>query len=205
MQPHAGPDGGSSTIDTDHDWLCDFTESFDQSDPTRADTDEDGLPDGIEGQYAFSPIDDQDPGFGRVVYLQATPGARAQLDLHVLVDGAGESFGGELAAWNSIEPSWPSVSQFFTGAIAVSAEPADHVFGFPENGDHIDSIVGETRLGYRLSFAYTEPTAGECAQALAFTYAIKRQDGARFGTSNYLLVITPSTETIPWCPATTCL
>lgn len=197
-------DAAHGALDTDSDWLCDVTETAIDTDPSDPDSDQDRLPDGVELQHGLNPLDAADPSPAQVVFLRAVPGGLTDVNLHVVVDGAGEAFTGELDAWVTLDGTWPSASHYFTTAIATSADPPDHVFGFPDNGDRIDSVVGVTRLGFRLRFAFTDAVARDCAQAVGFHYAIKRQDGARFGERFYLLVITPDTENIVWCPARSC-
>lgn len=204
--PPAGlSDASSSRADNDSDWLCDETETRAGTDPERIDSDGDRLPDGMEVQYGLDPLDAADPAVGGLVFLGATPGSMTALELHVVVDGAGESFSGELDVWPALDPSWATAERYFTGAIATSAEPPDHVFGFPDNGDRIASVVGETRLGFRLRFAFGQDVAATCPQAVPFGYAIKRQDGVRFGDRRYVLLVAPDTDTITWCAAESCL
>jgi hypothetical protein len=204
--PMAPPlDGSQGVLDTDSDWLCDDTERHIGSDPGLLDTDGDRLPDGIELQYGLSPLDDADPGLSRVVFLEAQPGGQTDLNLHVVVDGAGEAFSGELSAWPALDAVWATAEHYFAGAIATSADPPDHVFGFPDNGDRIGSVVGETRIGFRLRFAFNDNATASCAQAVTFGYALKRQDGARFGDQSYVLITSPDDEAITWCPARSCL
>ncbi len=198
-------DGSHGLMDSDSDWLCDDTERQIGSDPNLLDSDDDRVPDGIELQYGFNPLDDADPGLSRIVFLEAQPGSQSALDLHVLVDGAGEAFSGELSAWPALDSVWATAEHYFAGAIATSADPPDHVFGFPDNGDRIGSIVGETRVGFRVRFAFNDNATATCAQAVTFSYALKRQDGARFGDQTYVLITTPDAETIAWCPARSCL
>lgn len=192
-------------LDSDADWLCDATERGAGTDPSLADSDGDRLPDGLELQYGLNALDDGDPGVAQIVFLVAAPGSVGELDLFVVVDGAGEAFSGEMEAWPVLDPTWSNAESYFTNAIAISAEPPDHVFGFPDNGDRIGSVVGETRLGFQLRFAFNADVAGNCAQAVPFTYAVKRQDGARFGDRYYVLVVAPDTDSIAWCPARSCL
>jgi hypothetical protein len=198
-------DAASQRPDTDSDWLCDETELRAGTDPQSADSDGDRLPDGVEVQYGLDPLDDADPGATGIVFLRATPGSMSELQLHVVVDGAGESFSGELDAWPGLDASWATAEQYFATAVATSAEPPDHVFGFPANGDRIGSVVGETRLGFRLRFVFGRDVAAVCPEVVPFGYAIKRQDGVRFGDRHYTLVVAPDIDTISWCPAETCL
>jgi len=198
-------DAATSRADSDSDWLCDETEGRAGTDPTLVDTDGDRVPDGIEVQYGLDPLDAADPGLSGLVVLSAMPGAMTDFVLYAVVDGDGTSFAGELEAWPSFDPSWATAERYFSGAIATSAEPPDHVFGFPDNGDRIGSVVGETRLGFRLRFRFGQDIAAPCAQAVAFSYAIKRQDGARFGDRRYILIIAPDPADIRWCAAQTCL
>lgn len=199
------PDATVTDGDSDGDWLCDSTERGIGTDPLVVDSDGDRLPDGLELHYGLSPLDEAEPGAPQIAVLRAQPGSVTDLELHVVVDGAGEAFSGELAAWQPLDVTWPSADNYFAIAQATSADPPDHVFGFPNNGDRIESVVGQTRLGFRLRFVFTESEPRDCAQAVPFNYAIKRQDGVRFGDRNYILLITPDAEDITWCAARSCL
>lgn len=204
-QPIGDSDASSAPNDSDSDWLCNTTEARTRTDPHLVDSDGDRVPDGIEVQYAYNPLDAADPGPTALVLLAATPGGQTEVDLHVVVDGAGESFAGEVDAWPALEAAWPSAERYFAGAVATSAEPPDHVFGFPTNGDQFGSVVGETRLGFRLRFVYGQDTSATCAQVVTFNYAVKRQDGVRFGDRRYLLIVAPDTNDLQWCPPSTCI
>lgn len=204
-QPDAEADAHIARMDRDHDWMCDSTEGVLGTDSMVADSDGDGIADGVEFQLGLDPKSAVDPPANARLFLTADPGAQSALDVHVVVDGAGESFSGELEGWPALEADWSTADRYFAEAMATSADPADHVHGFPENGDTIQSVTGETRLGFRLRFVYRDAVARDCVQAVPFRYAIKRQDGVRFGERQYLLVIGPSTGAKPWCPATDCI
>jgi hypothetical protein len=203
--PDAGVDANVPRMDRDHDWLCDSTEGVLGTDPAVADSDGDGIADGVEFQHGLDPKSAMDPATNTRVFLAASPGAQSELSVHVVVDGAGESFSGELEGFPALEADWPNADRYFAEAMATSADPADHVFGFPENGDSIGSVVGETRLGFRLRFLYRDNTSRDCVQAVPFRYAIKRQDGIRFGERLYLLIVEPSAGPKNWCPSTSCI
>lgn len=202
--PIARPDGGSLAYDTDFDWLCDDTELRIGTDPELADSDGDRLPDGLELQYGLGPLDQLSPGLTAIPTLAAEPGGTAEVEVFAVVEGAGEAFSGELQAWPGLDPAWPMADHYFTGAVVSSAEPPDRVYGVSDDGDRIGSVLGQARLGFRVRFAYLEDVPAECAQAVPFSYAVKRQDGTRFGDSYGVLIVAPDADSIAWCRTDTC-
>ena len=193
--------------DRDHDGLCDDTEEQLGTNPDKLDTDGDGWPDATEEIIDTDPQDPNSPSRDQVGYLSPDPGT---LDFSAAItaygDGDGET--GQFLARNGLDRKNRRASDYFLGMVATDAEPPDNVRGEHADAGHFDSIVGATRLTFRLQFAIMSAQSLSCAAALPFDLALKSDAGGLIGTQRYVLVVTgkqPPLVATDFCLPTPCL
>ena len=104
--------------------------------------------------------------------------------------GDGEGVTGQLLARNGLDRNNRRASDYFRGMVATGAEPPDNVRGEHDDAGHFDSILGATRLTFRLQFAIMSAQKLTCAAALPFDLALKSDAGGLIGTQRYVLVLT---------------
>ncbi len=182
--------GKPSATDRDHDGVCDDTERTLGSNLDDPDSDHDGFPDFVEAVNGFSLTDPQSPALDQVAYLPAMQGASTDFDLRATVDGAGDGATGDFAAYTTVDSHKRTASDFFTTDSAVAAEPPDNVRGIETTSARFDSVLGHTRLSFRLRFEYKLDATYKCAQGYGFAYAVKTDTGKQTGSRDYMLVVT---------------
>ena len=189
----AGADAGLLADDRDGDGLCDHTELQFGTDPRSADSDGDGLPDLIELANGFDPVGPQQPASDQVAWLQARGGAAIDFPVRTTVDGEGLGLSGYFESVPSIYSDGSSAQDFYGSTLAVSADPVDAVRSIDSESARFFSVLGHTRLGFSLHFAYTaDAPAIDCARAYPFRYGIKSDDGKVVSERLYLLVVSSS-------------
>jgi hypothetical protein len=194
--------------DTDQDGLCDRSEDQLRTNPDSIDSDADHIPDVIEVIGGYDPTDPTSPGPDQLGYLEAVSGRLLDLELRGTVDGNGQGATGQFSALNAFDARGLRASDFFVSGLAVSAEPPDHVRGIRASDERFSSVLGRTRLRFRVSFAYESDAKLNCAAGLPFVYAIKNDVGGYNDARNYLLIVTPkqsALEAADFCRPVACL
>jgi hypothetical protein len=208
-RPAAKKSTVSPAVDSDSDGLCDITEQQLGTDPMSADTDSDGLPDAIEVSYGFDPTDQTAPSADQLAHLEARGGAVLDFPVRTTVQGDGQGVTGVFQPLSSIYADGATAEDFFIGASAVSADPADGVRSIATGSARFDSVLGPTRLAFSLHFEHpTDDTkAPSCAKAYPFRYSVKSDDGDTRGDRLFLLIVSPEGQagTAPqYCPLKGC-
>jgi hypothetical protein len=188
--------------DRDHDHLCDDSEQELGTNPDKADSDDDAWPDVIEAIIDTDPHDPNSPSRDQVGYLMPDPGT-LDFDAAITAHGDGAGVSGEFIARNGLDRSNRRAGDYFRSLTATGAEPPDNVRGEHDDAGHFDSILGATRLSFRLRFALTSAKLTTCAAALPFDLALKSDTGGVIGTRRYVLVVTD--EEPPLIAADFCL
>lgn len=214
LDDEAGAGGGdvaglAGREDRDGDGLCDVSEEVAGTDRDAPNTDRDRLPDLFEVAYDFNAANPDIPAADQVGYLDARPGASLDFTVRATVDGDGQGHTGQFRAQTPIYGGTVGADTFFTGSVAVSADPTDNVRGLEADASRFGSVLGSTRLSFRLRFQV--PTDIEldedCARAYPFRYELKGDDGESRARRQYLLVVAPdgaSGPEGPWCPLPAC-
>lgn len=203
--PDADPVDGGSTDDYDGDGLCNQTESERGTDPLRADTDSDGIPDGPEVLLGFDPTSDESPGRGRTQLLrESTAGT-----LDVLIERDLFAEGQDLVASFSATPVNDDANQdantFFRSATATFASPAGN-FSSIDN-QSVRGVTGRLLVGYELRFEYGDALVRECVRAYPYRYTIKRSDAVIVGVETRVVVVIPPGDNLTsarWCARPAC-
>jgi hypothetical protein len=177
--------------DTDHDGLCDISEGMIGTDPTSLDTDHDGFPDVVEAIAEYVATDPSSPGVDQVVYLLAQAGQRVQAEITTTIVGNGAGATGQFNARNAYDRNGLWARDFFVGAVAVEALPPDNARGIVAQDERFTSVLGRTRLTFRLTFAFDTQLQPDCAAALPFDYEVKGDVGAYLASRKFMLVVTP--------------
>jgi hypothetical protein len=194
--------------DRDHDGLCDSSEQRLGTNPAKLDTDADGFPDVVEVLSVYDPTDPTLPGPDQVGYLVAQPGSTLDLELRGTIDGDGQSATGQFMARSAFDAHGLRASDFFMSGLAVGAEPPDNARGIQAEEERFGSVLGRTRLTFRLHFQFNRPLTLDCAPALPFDYAIKSDVGGYVSIRNYLLVLLPHAAPLKpedYCRPVACL
>ena len=187
--------------DRDHDGLCDDSEEELGTNPDKLDSDDDGWPDATEAIVDTDPLDPNSPSRDQVGSISPDPGT---LDFSAAITafGDGEGVTGQFLARNGLDRKNRRAIDYFRGMVATSAEPPDNVRGEHADAGHFDSIVGATRLTFRLQFAIMSAQNLPCAAALPFDLALKSDAGGLIGTQRYVLVVTSKQPRGPTLAAT---
>jgi len=191
--------------DRDGDGLCDNTERAADTDPERTDTDGDGLSDLVEVANRLHPRRAGSPAEDQVATLRAAPGNSLTFPVRLTVNGDGRGLLGAFEAWPPLYAPEHSAADFFVEARAVSATPGDNVRGLDSESQRFGLVVGETRLGFELRFAYGELEVADCIAAYPFRYSLKLDSGDTFEERLYLLLVMPDNEQAAFCLPTDCL
>lgn len=196
--------------DLDRDGLCDNTETALGTDPERADTDGDGLPDALEQIAGSDPRDRLDPNRDRVAYLQA--GRSLDVDIAVVLDEPAGSIHGELADRNALDAQSRRAGDYHLSTIAVSAQPPENVREIEADKARFVSVLGHTRLAFRLRFEAPSIAAVDCAPVLPFDLLAVDETSVARTSERALLVVTnreisPETDAhaIHYCLPIACL
>jgi hypothetical protein len=194
--------------DRDQDGLCDASEQRLGTDPSKFDTDADGFPDVVEVLSGYKPTDPVLPGPDQVGYLVAEPGRTLELELRSTIDGDGQGATGQFMARSAFDARGLSAGDFFMSGQAIAAEPPENVRGMQASEEHFASVLGRTRLTFRLHFQFDSTQTLDCAAALPFDYAIKSDISGYVSIRNYLLVLMPNgagLEPKDFCRPVACL
>jgi hypothetical protein len=178
--------------DRDRDGLCDSSEERIGTNPDVLDTDADGLPDVVEVLAGYNPTDPSNPGLDQLGYLVGQPGRALDLELRSTIEGNGQGATGQFMARNAFDVQGLRASDFFVSALAVGAEPPDNVRGIRAGEERFGSVLGRTRLTFRLHFEFASDVMLRCVAALPFMYSIKSDTGGYMGSRDYLLVVPPN-------------
>jgi len=186
---------GELFSDRDEDGLCDSTENEVGTDPRDGDSDHDGLPDLIELVYGFDPTEPLEPAADQIGMLEARRGGSLEFPVRATVEGDGQGLRGIFQSLPSIYADGRAAADFFVGASAVSADPVDGVRSINEESARFAAVLGKTRLGFILQFAYAaeelDPMSVECTRSYPFSYAVQSDDGHTRAERMYLLLVVP--------------
>jgi hypothetical protein len=177
--------------DRDRDGVCDGTELALMSDPDRADTDRDGIPDFTEAFSNFVVTDPLVPAPDQVFYLFATARESVAFELRMTVNGSGLGYTGEFRALDAPDPRGITAKDFYLGAEALGGEPADNVRGVQAQSEHFASVLGKTRVSFQLRFAVGATKVAGCTMGYPFEYRLKDDNGRFSASRDYMLVVTP--------------
>jgi hypothetical protein len=180
--------------DRDHDGVCNGTEIALASNPERADTDGDGFPDFTEVMANYVPTNPVVPNPDQVTYLSGSSESTVDFEVRMTVDGAGLGYTGEFRPDASPDPRGISAKDFFLGAEAVGGQPTDNVRGVDAEGERFNSVLGKTRVSFRLHFALGRNKAASCAIGYPFEYRLKDDNGRYSAARSFMLVVTPADE-----------
>jgi hypothetical protein len=198
----------AAVLGSDHDGVCDATEQQVGTDPHKADSDGDGLPDLIELANGFNPVDAGNPALDQVAQLEARVGAGLDFPARATVEGDGQGVSGLFQAISALYSDGVSAEDFFTGASAVSADPSDGVRNIDATGARFDSVFGHTRLVFSLHFEYPgSANPPKCAKAYPFRYSVKSDDGSTYADRLFLLVLMPEGQLgsdVSYCEPKSC-
>jgi hypothetical protein len=130
-------------------------------------------------------------------YLEAKEQGSLEFAVRATVHGEGQGFSGYFQALAAVYADGLSAADFFAGASAVAAHPADAVRGIDQGSAHFAAVLGKTRLAFSLRFAFPFEEIGtvDCARAYPFRYAIKTDDGETRAERLYLLMVVPENGT----------
>ncbi|MEM6957576.1 MAG: hypothetical protein AAF411_25690 [Myxococcota bacterium] len=204
LPPEIGPDVPLDREDFDGDGVCNDTESFQGTNAANADSDSDGIPDGVELQRGFDPLNRNDPPAEAIDVLRDNSGG-TQGAFEVSVFGFGEDYAGAFDA-NFLDDNGDSALSFFDGSIAAYAIPEVNVASVESDAQTIRAVQGRTLLGYEVRFAFGENFVRACNRALPYFYNVKRSDGVLVAVERRVLFVFPegATREDPWCFADGC-
>jgi len=202
MPSDAGAD--PSREDSDHDGLCDTTEVAAGTDPNAPDSDGDGLPDGLEQVLGFSALDDSSPTAEQQIQASTT----TTVVVRFTVDGMGETFQGVFLPVSSPFASQDDASSLLSGARGVEALPPDNVRNMLADAQRFETVTGTTRLSFELTFNLSTLTPEACTLAYPFAYGVSQVGGGLLEQRNYLLIVpgeTPNGAAPDYCLAANCI
>lgn len=201
------PSAHTGDEDTDADGVCDATEEELGTDAKVADTDEDGIADLVEIAYDLGELDASRPASERVAVLDGRPGASIEFQVRATVHGDGDGESGTFEVEPAVYDDDRDAGTFFTGALAVSAEPHENVRGIDYGAEKFASVLGETRLAFSLRFEQPIEEIPPCVRGYPFSYTITSTRGDVTNVDRYLLVVVPDGTTFdggPWCGVDPC-
>src|SRR5690606_38201001 len=139
-------------VDSDGDGLCDSTELSRGTDPNLPDTDGDGVSDRVEVDFGFRPTRTDSPDRTLLIYLSERRGASVDAPIVYTARGQGESFSGSFQPLAVVDPDGVTAEDYFSAAIALRANPPQHVFQIVPEEQHFDTVIGRTELYFMVSF-----------------------------------------------------
>lgn len=182
--------------DSDRDGVCNATEVDLRTDPDRADTDRDGLPDFTELIANYDSTDPIEPGPELVAYLPADSSASIDFEVRMTVEGSGLGYTGEFRERDALDARGFTAKDFFDDAKAVAGEPSDNVRGVQASSERFDSVLGRTRLAFMLHFSTGAVKPVGCSVGYPFEYRLKDDAGRFTSARDYLLVVVPEAARI---------
>ncbi|HKU44447.1 MAG TPA: hypothetical protein VJR89_40080 [Polyangiales bacterium] len=211
VEPPAAVSGRGSidpNADRDHDGVCDGTERELGSDADRADSDHDGLPDFTEIVAGFNLTDPTIPSPDQVGFLAGVPQAALDMRVRMTLEGSGQGYTGEFREMDALEAHGLTARDFFEGAVAQGGEPPDNIRGVVVDSERIGSVLGRTRLAFKLRFRVSTDKLPDCAIGFPFEYRLKADNEKVAASRDYVLVVTPETEDgerAKFCVPSSCL
>lgn len=205
--PDAAADSGD-TPDRDRDGVCDATEQRYGGDIAGSDTDRDGMPDLMELIAGFNPDEPTQPSPDQVAILSGEPQAVLDFELRLTLDGRGQGYTGAFEAGTPLAGDSLSASSFYTGAVAMAADPRENVRGMVATSERIGVVDGRTRLSFRLSFRNTQTQPATCTAGYPFLYRITADNGSLAVSRPFLLIVTSDLDSggsSEFCMPTSCL
>ena len=193
-----------SREDSDRDGLCDATEVEAGTDPKLPDSDGDGLPDGLEHVLGFSPLDDTSPAAEQRIQTSPT----TTVVVRFTVDGMGETFQGIFLPVSNPFASQDDAASLLSSARALEALPPDNVRNMLADAQRFETVTGTTRLSFELTFDLSTQTPEVCTLAYPFTYGISQVGGSLVDQREYLLIVpgkTSSGGATGFCQAANCI
>jgi hypothetical protein len=193
--------------DRDHDGVCDGTELTLGSDPERADTDRDGIPDYTEVNANFPLTDPSIPGPDQVLYLSADSYTTIDFVVRMTVNGSGLGYTGEFRPFEAFDARGITARDFYLGAEAIGGEPTDNVRGMQPEAERFESVLGKTRVSFQLHFAVGMVKVADCTIGYPFEYRLKDDNGRFTASRDYLLIVSPDSRAqgeLKYCSPTSC-
>ena len=180
--------------DRDHDGVCNGTELTLGSDPDRADTDRDGIPDYTEVNANFPLTDPSIPGPDQVTYLYAESYGAIDFVVRMTVNGSGLGYTGEFRPFEAFDSRGITARDFYLGAEAVGGEPTDNVRGVQADAERFESVLGKTRVSFLLHFGVGTVKVADCTMGYPFEYRLKDDNGRFSASRDYLLIVSPDSR-----------
>jgi hypothetical protein len=213
VEPPAANSGRGGSVDDpdadrDRDGVCDATEKDLGSDPDRADSDHDGLPDFTEIIANYNLVDPVIPAPDQVGFLAGVPQAALDLAVRMTVDGSGQGYTGEFREGDALDARGLTAKDFYEGAVAQGGEPPDNIRGVLVDSERFGSVLGKTRLSFKLRFRVSTDKLADCTIGYPFEYRLKADNEKIAVSRDYLLVVTPETkdgERAKFCVPSSCL
>lgn len=201
------PPADTGDADTDADGVCNATEEDFGTDASSGDSDADGISDLVEIAYDLGELDASRPAPERLAILAGRPGASIEFPVRATVRGDGDGQLGTFEVEPAVYDDRRDAETFFTGALAVSAEPHENVRGIDYGAEKFTSVLGETRLAFSLRFEQPIEEIEPCVRGYPFRYTITSTRGDVTNVERYLLVVVPDRTTFkngPWCGVDPC-
>jgi hypothetical protein len=178
--------------DTDGDGLCDDTEiEVLRSDPEDVDTDGDGFLDGFEYSQGTSPLSVTAPDPARVLTWSEAPSAHVESVFNVYFRGNGEGvFGAFYESPSGVDGVRGEDLGFVIEALAAlpPSNAQDRV------GERFLSVLGQTRLSFRLSADWGEREPAGCRRAYVLYPSAYAEGSGLIYLRGLYLDVRPSTE-----------
>lgn len=195
-----------SRIDSDEDGLCDPQEEMRGLRTDDPDTDGDGYSDLAEVSLGFDAFQPSSPDRETIIVVAETATGEGRVTIAVPVSGMGESFSGSFQPVDQIFPDGIDASHYYEASGPVGAVPMTNVFGLDAATQSFIGVNGRTQLVFEVRFRFAEPALG-CMRAYPFQYLVKREDGRLVSAQRFTLVVAPRGQTPgagTWCGARPC-
>ncbi len=180
--------------DRDNDGVCNGTELTLGSDPDRADTDRDGIPDYTEINANFPLTNPSIPGSDQVAYLHADAYTTIDFVVRMTVYGSGLGYTGEFRPFEAFDARGLTARDFYLGAEAIGGEPTDNVRGVQADAERFESVLGKTRVSFQLHFGIGTVKVAGCTIGYPFEYRLKDDNGRFTASRDYLLIVSPDSS-----------